>query len=93
MRKLQKATAGDFRKLQSEYLNKVHFSNDIVQITRHGKTLGVVISAEEFERYMKVLENEEDFEDIQLAEEAYEEVRRKGARSWEGVKKDLGIDV
>lgn len=80
MRDIEKTTVGDFRKMQAEYLNRVCFGNDAIKILKNGRTMGVVISEQEFERYLKALAAYEDAADIGDSEQALEEVRSEGAR-------------
>lgn len=93
MQEPKDVTVGEFREHQADFLNQVRFGNEAIRINKHGKGMGVVISVEQYEKYVKAFEEREDEIDVKNARKALEEVCREGAESWEDVKRDLDIDV
>ena len=72
-------------------LSRVQYTRERVKITRRGKTIAVLVSAEDYE-YWAGIEAEEDAEDIRLADEALKEYERTGESvSLEDMKKELGL--
>ena len=90
---MHQVSTGEFREGLSDLLNAVRFAHDIVRITKHGKTMGIVISEEEYEKYLQIKEQMEDAEDLQAAEKAIKESEGEETISWEQVKKDLDVNL
>jgi prevent-host-death family protein len=93
MGQLHEFSSGEFRRDFSDLMNAVRFAHDTVKITRHGKTMGVLISEKEYTKYIQLMNELEDTEDLQAAEKAVKESTEDERISWEQVKKDLDIDV
>ncbi len=93
MGNLHEISSGEFRRDFSDLMNSVRFAHDTVKITKHGKTMGVVISGEEYEQYLQLIEEFENKEDLLAAEDALERSKEEERISWEQVKKDLDVDL
>lgn len=76
--------ASKLRQEMSDALNTVAYTGERIAINRHGKTVAVLVSIDDF----AVLQSIEDRIDIDLAKQALKE---KGAIPWTRVKKELGL--
>lgn len=77
----------DARAQFSEIINRAAFGKERVTLTRRGKEIVAVVPIED----MKLLEALEDRIDLEEARAALAESKKKGAVSWEKIKKELGI--
>jgi prevent-host-death family protein len=77
----------DARAQFSEIINRAAFAKERVTLTRRGKEIVAVVPIED----VKLLEALEDKIDLEEAREALSEAKRKGAKSWDKIKKELGI--
>jgi prevent-host-death family protein len=77
----------DARAQFSEIINRAAFAKERVTLTRRGKEIVAVVPIED----VKLLEALEDKIDLEEAREALSEAKRKGTKSWDRIKKDLGI--
>jgi prevent-host-death family protein len=71
----------------SEIINRAAFAKERVTLTRRGKEIVAVVPIED----VKLLEALEDKIDLEEAREALSEAKRKGTKSWDRIKKELGI--
>ena len=73
-----------FRNDMATPVNRVAFGGERVTLTRHGKSVAVIVSVED----LQTLEAIEDAADVKAALKARKE---KGAIPWEQVKAELGL--
>lgn len=71
----------------SELMNRVSFGKERIQLERQGKLLGAIISSED----LQLLEKLEDMIDILEADAGMKEAKKKGTKSLEQLKKELGF--
>ncbi len=71
----------------SEVVNRVAYGKERICLTRHGKDVACVVSAEE----AKLLDLIEDRLDLSDVLEALKELREQGAVSWDHLKAELGV--
>ena len=79
--------AVEFRRGVSAVLSRVEYGGERVAVTRHGKPVAAVVPLEDLE----ILEALEDALDLNGAQKALAEVRKRGSIPWEQVKKELGL--
>lgn len=89
--KPRQVSAGDFRQQQAELLNIIHYAHESIRITKHGKSMGVIIPEEEYQKYLQLLEDYEDAKDVKAARQALEEAKSSGTVSWEDAKRELDV--
>lgn len=75
----------------AEVLNKVAYGHKRYKIARHNKGMAIIISVEDWEEIEKILQKQEDEEDIREAEIALKEVEEKGSIPFDEMKKRLGL--
>jgi prevent-host-death family protein len=68
----------------ADVVNRVTYGHTRVRLTKHGRCVAAVISAEELE----LLELLEDRADLEAAREA---LRESGSVAWKDVKAELGL--
>ena len=71
----------------SDIINRAAFGKERVTLTRRGKEIVAVVPIED----VKLLEALEDKIDLEEARAALAESKKKGAVSWDKIKKELGI--
>lgn len=74
-----------------ELINRVAYGGERVMVTRRGKKVVGIVSAEELELLDAVLDAIEDEIDIPLIKERLAEVERGEVVPWEQVKRELGL--
>ena len=50
---VHEVSIGSFREELSDLLNSVRFAQNVIRVTKHGKTMGLVISEEEYDQYLQ----------------------------------------
>ena len=84
-------TTTALRSRLGDAIARVAYGKERVRITRRGKTIAVVIPAEDYE-YWAGVEAKEDAEDIAAADAAMKKYEKTGKTfSHEQIKKELGI--
>ena len=76
----------------SEVVNKVTYAGERYTLTRHGHGVAVLISLDEWNAIVVLLQKLEDEEDIKDADAAYASYLKEGGIPFSKVKKDLGIE-
>jgi prevent-host-death family protein len=71
----------------SELINRVAYAKDRILLSRRNRPLVAIVPIEDF----ALLEEIEDREDLKAARAAIREAKRKGAKSWEQLKKELRL--
>jgi prevent-host-death family protein len=66
MSTIHEVSTGDFRERLSDLLNTVRFGKETVRITKHGKTMGVVICEEEYDEYLRMKQELEAIQDVEV---------------------------
>jgi len=74
-----------------ELINRVAYGGERVMVTRRGKKIVGIVSAEEMELLEAFLDAIEDEMDIPLIKERIAEVERGESVPWEEVKRELGL--
>ena len=74
-----------------EIINRVAYGGERVMVTRRGKKIVGIITAEELELLEEILEAMEDEIDIPLVKERMAEMEREGGIPLEQLRKDLGL--
>jgi len=74
-----------------ELINRVAYGGERVMVTRRGKRIVGIVSAEEMELLEAVLDAIEDEIDIPLIKERIAEIERGECVPWEQVKRELGL--
>ena len=74
-----------------ELINRVAYGGERVMVTRRGKRIVGIVSAEEMELLEAVLDAIEDEIDIPLIKERIAEIERGEGVPWEQVKHELGL--
>ena len=77
----------DAREKLAEVLNRVAYGKDRVRITRRGKEIAAVVPIEDLE----LIERLEDQIDLEEAEKALAEARRKGTIPLAEIREELGL--
>ena len=72
----------------SDLINRVAYGKDRILLTRRNRPLAAVVPIED----IALLEEIEDRADLKAARAALREVKRKGTRPWEVIKKDLDLN-
>jgi antitoxin YefM len=75
----------------SDLLDQVERSHEHVEITRNGRPAAVLMSPEEYESIVETLEILGDDELLGALEQSEEDVKSGRLRSWEDIKRDLGV--
>lgn len=81
-------TAAEISAKLSENLKSVEATGEPVAIDSDGRTVAVLVSAEDFVLLQRLREEEEDRLDVAAAREARKE---PGSVPWEKIKADLGL--
>lgn len=84
-------TSEEVRDGLGELINRVAYGGERVMVTRRGKKIVGIVSAEEMELLDAVLDAIEDEIDIPLIKERLAEVERGEFVPWEQVKDELGL--
>ncbi len=84
---MTKLAAADVRNNFADVLNRAHYAKERVVITRNGKPLAALISAEDLE----LLQALEDAADLREVRKARAEVKIKGTVPLGEIKKQLGL--
>lgn len=74
-----------------ELINRVAYGGERVMVTRRGKKIAGIISAEELELFEAVLDAIEDEIDIPLVKERLAEAEKEGWIPLEQLEKELGL--
>lgn len=74
-----------------ELINRVAYGGERVMVTRRGKKIVGIVSAEEMELLEAVLDAVEDEIDIPLIKERLAEIERGEYVLWEQAKRELGL--
>ena len=84
---MTKLSVSEAREEFSEVINQVSYTGRRVILHRRGKALAAIIPVGDLE----VLEAIEDSIDIESAQKALKEAKKKGTISWANLKKELGL--
>lgn len=77
----------DARKHFAELLNRASYRKERIIINRRGKGVAGIVPVEDIE----LLEKLEDELDIAAAKKALAEAKKKGTKSWDDFKKEIGL--
>ena len=84
-------TTTTFRSRLGDAISRVAYGKERVRITRRGKTIAVVVPAEDYE-YWVGAEAREDAEDIRAADAEMKKYEKDGRTiPWEKIKKENGL--
>jgi len=75
----------------AEVLNEVAYGHKRFKIARHKKEMATIISVEDWEEIERKLRLLEDEDDIREAEIALKKVEEKGSISFDAMKKRVGL--
>ena len=81
-------TAAEVGAKLSENLKSVETTGEPVAIESEGRTVAVLVSAEDFALLQRLREEDEDRRDVEAVREARKEA---GSVPWEKIKADLGL--
>ena len=81
-------TAAEVGAKLSENLKSVETTGEPVAIESDGRTVAVLVSAEDFALLQRLREEDEDRRDVEAVREARKE---PGSIPWEKIKADLGL--
>ena len=81
-------TAAEVGAKLPENLKSVETTGEPVAIESEGRTVAVLVSAEDFALFQRLREEDEDRRDIEAVREARKE---PGSIPWEKIKADLGL--
>jgi len=81
-------TAAEVGSKLSENLKSVETTGEPVAIESDGRTVAVLVSAEDFALLQRLREEDEDRRDVEAVREARKEA---GSVPWEKIKADLGL--
>jgi antitoxin Phd len=81
-------TAAEVGAKLSENLKSVETTGEPVAIESDGRTVAVLVSAEDFALLQRLREEDEDRRDVEAVREARKEA---GSVPWEKIKADLGL--
>ena len=80
-------TAKEAREKFSDLVNRSAFAKERVVVTRNNREMAAMVPVEDLE----LLELLEDYLDVRAARKALQEARKHGTRSWDDVKRELGL--
>ena len=80
-------TAKEAREKFSDLVNRSAFAKERVVVTRNNREMAAMVPVEDLE----LLELLEDYLDVRAARKALQEARKQGTRSWDDVKRELGL--
>lgn len=83
----QKRSFSEARSELTEIVNHVAFGNDRYILTRNGKEIVAIISMED----LQILEDMEDWFDVQKAKKVDKEIKKAGTVKWEDAKRELNL--
>lgn len=75
----------------SDVLNNVAYKGEKYMLTRSGKSMGVLLSVDEWRLVEKILQQAEDDADTKDADEAHSRYLKEGGVPLNQLKKDLGL--
>lgn len=75
----------------SELINRAAYGKERIVLTRRGKGIAAIIPLEDLMALEQMMRQLEDQADLEAAEEALDESKRKGTVPWEKVKEELGL--
>ena len=81
-------TAAEVGAKLSENLESIETTGEPVAIESNGRTVAVLVSAEDFALLQRLREEDEDRRDVDAVREARKEA---GSVPWEKIKADLGL--
>lgn len=86
---MERMTVSKARVDMKDLVNRVAYGKERIYLTAHDKSIVAMVPIEDVE----ALKAMEDAEDIRLAQEAYEDIKKNGTISHEELLKRLGLDV
>ena len=86
-KQMEALNTSDARERLAEVLNRVAYGKDRVRITRRGKEIAAVVPIEDLE----LIERLEDQIDLEEAEKALAEARKKGTIPLADLRDELGL--
>ena len=84
-------TTKEARDQLSELVNRAAYGKEHIVLTRRGKGIAALIPLDDLQMLEKFLQRLEDQSDLEAAQKALDEAKRKGTIPWEKVKEELGI--
>ena len=84
-------TTKEARDQLSELVNRAAYGKERIVLTRRGKGIAALIPLEDLLALEQMMRQLEDQSDIEAAQKALDEAKRKGTVPWEKVKEELGL--
>lgn len=84
-------TTKEARDQLAELVNRAAYGKEHIVLTRRGKGIAALIPLEDLVALEKMLRKLEDEADLEAANKARDEARRKGTIPWVKVKEELGL--
>lgn len=84
-------TTKEARDQLAELVNRAAYGKEHIVLTRRGKGIAALIPLEDLVALEKMLRKLEDEADLEAANKARDEARRKGTIPWAKVKEELGL--
>jgi len=84
---MKEISTAETRKRMAELVNRAAYGGERFVVTRHGKELAAIVPLSE----VTLLDKLRSLLDRKEFEEAVEEIRTAGTRSWDDVRRDLDV--
>lgn len=84
---MKEISTAETRKHMAELLNRAAYGGERFVVTRHGKELAAIVPLSD----VTLLDRLRSLLDQKEFEAAVDEVKSAGTRSWDDVKRDLGV--
>ena len=84
-------TTKEARDQLSELVNRAAYGKERIVLTRRGKGVAALVPLDDLLALERMMCRLEDQSDIEAAQKALEEAKRKGTISWDRVKEELGL--
>jgi prevent-host-death family protein len=84
-------TTKEARDQLSDLVNRAAYGKERIVLTRRGKGIAALVPLEDLLALEQMMRRLEDQADLEAAQKALDEAKRKGTVPWEKVKEELGL--
>jgi prevent-host-death family protein len=84
-------TTKEARDQLSELVNRAAYGKERIVLTRRGKGIAAIVPLDDLLALEQMMRRLEDQADLEAAQKALDEAKRKGTVPWEKVKEELGL--
>jgi len=84
-------TTKEARDQLSELVNRAAYGKERIILTRRGKGVAALVPLDDLLVLEQMMRRLEDQSDLEAAQKALEESKRKGTIPWEKIKEELGL--